>query len=96
MGPDTIDSEPELGPYNIHEYQSTHTNGGAIMGDNPENSVVNKYCQVWDTPNVFVIGAANFPQNPGANPTETVCALAYHSAAGIREQYLDAPERVMG
>ncbi len=28
------------------------------MGDNLSNSVVNKYLQSWDVPNVFVLGAS--------------------------------------
>jgi gluconate 2-dehydrogenase alpha chain len=95
MGPARLQAEPELEPYNIEDYQSTHNNGGAIMGADPSTSVVNKYSQVWDTPNVFVTGASNFPQNPGLNPTGTVCALAYHTAEAIREQYLADPNRVM-
>ena len=43
---------------------------------------VNRYLQSWDVPNLFVIGASAFPQNPGYNPTGTVGALAYWSAAG--------------
>ncbi len=35
-------------------YQSTHNTGGAIMGNNPRTSAVNKYLQSWDVPNVFV------------------------------------------
>ncbi len=72
-------------------YQTTHNTGGAIMGDNPADSVVNKYLQIWDVPNVFSLGAGAFPQNAGYNPTGTVAALAYHSARAIRTQYLKAP-----
>jgi gluconate 2-dehydrogenase alpha chain len=46
------------------------------MGRSPGDSVTNKYGQVWETPNVSVAGAALYPQNPGSNPTETLCALA--------------------
>jgi len=60
-------------------------------GDNPKNSVVNKYLQSWDVPNVFSMGAGAFPQNAGYNPTATVAALAYQSAAAIISQYLKAP-----
>ncbi|MFX6794035.1 GMC oxidoreductase, partial [Acinetobacter baumannii] len=55
-------------------YQSTHLTGGAIMGTTPKNSVVNKYLQSWDVPNVFVYGACAFPQNMGYNPTGLVTA----------------------
>ena len=64
-------------------YQSTHNTGGAIMGADPATSVVNSYLQMWDAPNVFVVGACNFPQNAGFNPTGTVGALAYRAAEGI-------------
>jgi gluconate 2-dehydrogenase alpha chain len=77
--------------YDTRVYQSTHTTGGAVMGTSPETSVVNKYLQSWDVPNVFVMGASAFPQNMGYNPTGIVAALAYHSAKAIREQYLKNP-----
>ena len=32
-----------------------------------------------------------YPQNSGYNPTGTLCALAYWSAAAIRNQYLKKP-----
>src|SRR2546425_11732297 len=57
-------------------YQSTHINGGTVMGDDPNTFVVNKFCQVWGTRNLFVVGASNFPQHGGYNPTGTVGALA--------------------
>ncbi len=46
------------GHYSIVPYQTTHNTGGAIMGDDPKTSVVNRYLQSWDVPNVFVQGAA--------------------------------------
>lgn len=95
MGPSQIHAEEELKPYNIHSYSSTHPTGGAIMGTDPGNSVTNKYGQVWDTPNVFVTGAALFPQNPGANPTGTVCALAYMTGDAMRDKYFNDPNHLM-
>jgi gluconate 2-dehydrogenase alpha chain len=77
--------------YDTRVYQSTHNTGGAIMGTHRDNSVVNKYLQCWDVPNVFVLGACAFPQNFGYNPTGMVGALAYFSAKAIREQYLKNP-----
>jgi gluconate 2-dehydrogenase alpha chain len=95
MNPDDVIHELELTPYNIHEYQTTHPTGGAIMGSSPGDSVTNKYGQVWDTPNVFVTGAALYPQNPGSNPTETLCALAYYTAEGVVHRYLNDTNRIM-
>jgi gluconate 2-dehydrogenase alpha chain len=77
--------------YAIGPYQSTHNTGGAIMGDNPRTSAVNKYQQVWGSPNVWVVGASAFPQNYWMNPTGAVWALAYMAADSIIDQYLKAP-----
>lgn len=77
--------------YDVRPYQSTHTTGGAVMGDNPKNSVVNKYLQCWDVHNVFVLGACCFPQNIAYNPTGIVCATALFAAHAIRTQYLSNP-----
>ena len=76
--------------YDIRAYQSTHTTGGAIIGTNPANSVLNRYSQCWDVPNVFVMGASSFPQNIGYNPTGLVAALTYFSAAKIRSTWLQS------
>jgi gluconate 2-dehydrogenase alpha chain len=77
--------------YNVTQYQSTHTCGGAIMGNDPKTSALNRYLQSWDVPNVFVPGANAFPQNNGYNPTGMVGALTYWAAKAIREQYLKNP-----
>jgi gluconate 2-dehydrogenase alpha chain len=95
MNPTQLNTTEELEPYNIYSYQSTHNTGGAIMGADPSNSVTNRYGQVWDTPNVFVTGAALFPQNPGLNPTGTVMALAYLAADGLRNRYFRALGEIM-
>jgi gluconate 2-dehydrogenase alpha chain len=91
MNPREIKLNRRTGSWSVVPYQTTHNTGGAIMGDNPKNSVVNKYLQTWDVPNVFSMGAGAFPQNAGYNPTGTVAALAYMSANAIKSQYLKAP-----
>jgi gluconate 2-dehydrogenase alpha chain len=77
--------------YDVRIYQSTHTTGGAIMGSNPRDSVINRYSQSWDVSNLFVFGASAFPQNIGYNPTGLLAGLAYFSAAAIRDSYLKSP-----
>jgi gluconate 2-dehydrogenase alpha chain len=91
MGPKQIVKKPRKGPYDIDTYQTTHTCGGAVMGNDPKTSAINRYLQSWDVPNLFVFGATAFPQNGGYNPTGTVGALAYWGAAAIRNQYLKNP-----
>ena len=77
--------------FDTRAYQSTHTTGGAIMGDSPNNSVVNRYLQSWDVHNLFVMGACAFPQNLGYNPTGLVAALTYWSVDHIKKRYLLNP-----
>ena len=91
MGAKEVVKQPRKGPYDVTDYQTSHLCGGAIMGDNPGNSALNRYLQSWDVPNLFVQGATAFPQNAGYNPTGTVGALAFWSAAAIRSQYLKKP-----
>lgn len=91
MSARSVHAKPRTGHYSIIPYQTTHNTGGCAMGDDPRTSVVNKYLQSWDVPNVFVMGTSVFPQNAGYNPTDTVGALTYWAATAIREQYLKHP-----
>jgi gluconate 2-dehydrogenase alpha chain len=91
MGASQVVKQPRRGPYDVTAYQTSHLCGGAIMGDNPGNSALNRYLQSWDVPNLFVMGASAFPQNAGYNPTGTVGALAFWAASAIRSQYLKNP-----
>jgi gluconate 2-dehydrogenase alpha chain len=72
-------------------YGICHQVGGAMTGTSPDNSVVNKYLQSWDVPNLFVVGASAFPQISSFNPTGTVGALAYFTADAIKTKYLKNP-----
>jgi gluconate 2-dehydrogenase alpha chain len=91
MQPRSIKVNQREGQYSIVPYQTTHNTGGAVMGSDPNTSVVNPHLQCWDISNVFVMGACVFPQNAGYNPTGTVCALAYRAADTIRNVYLKNP-----
>jgi gluconate 2-dehydrogenase alpha chain len=86
-----VHPKPRKGPYTIVPYQTTHNCGGTMMGSSPADSVVNKYSQSWDVPNLFVTGAGLYPQNPGYNPTGTLAALAFMTADAIKSQYVKAP-----
>jgi len=77
--------------FDVRPYQSTHTTGGAIAGENPRTSVVNRYLQSWDVHNLFVLGASAFPQNMAYNPTGLVGATALWAADAIRTTYLKQP-----
>jgi gluconate 2-dehydrogenase alpha chain len=86
---------PRTGSFDNINGQSSHHTGGAIMGTDPKTSVLNRYLQTWDVSNLFVMGGAAFPQNPGYNPTGTIAALAYWSANAITTQYLKNPGPLM-
>jgi gluconate 2-dehydrogenase alpha chain len=86
-----IRNEPTAKPFTPMANLSSHTIGGAVMGDDPNTSALNRYLQSWDVPNVFVPGANAFANNGGYNPTGTVGALTLWSAHHIINQYLKAP-----
>ena len=95
MGAKAVAEAPRTPPFTTTAYQSTHNTGGAIMGADPETSVVNRYCQSWDVPNVFVVGACNYPQNSTYNPTGTLGALIYWTADALKTKYLKNPGRLV-
>jgi len=95
MGAKQVVKDYRTGPYDITKYQTTHLNGGAVMGTDPKTSAINRYLQSWDVPNLFVLGASAFPQNAGYNPTGTVAALAFWAAAAVRNQYLKNPGKLV-
>jgi choline dehydrogenase-like flavoprotein len=68
------------GGYIIHEV------GGAIMGADPERSVVNQYCQSHQVPNLFVTDGACFVSNADKNPTLSIMAVAWRATDYMIEQ----------
>jgi gluconate 2-dehydrogenase alpha chain len=91
MGATEVTPFPGLKRYDATRYQSTHIQGGAIMGADEGNSVVNNYLQHWQLPNLFVLGASAFPQNPSGNPTLTALALTYRTADAVIERFIHKP-----
>ncbi len=56
-----------------------HETGGARMGSDPAQSVLNPYNQLWDAPNVAVVDASAFAGSGTVGTTLTVMALALTS-----------------
>lgn len=69
---------------------------GGFMGNSPATSVVTRYGQTWDTPNIFVVGISQFPQNPGVNPTGTVAGVVHLASDGIVYHYVNDPGDING
>lgn len=91
MGAKEITPFPGLRHYDTRRYQSTHLQGGTIMGASPEKSVVNPYLQHWQLSNLFILGGSAFPQNPATRPTLTILALTLRTADAIVQRYLKRP-----
>jgi len=91
MGAREINPFSGLRSYDSTRYQTTHVQGGTIMGASPAHSVVSSYLQHWQLPNLFILGGSAFPQNGSANPTPTILALVYRTADAIIDRYLKHP-----
>jgi gluconate 2-dehydrogenase alpha chain len=85
-----------LGSYDARVYQSSHLQGGTIMGKSPETSVVNSYLQHWQLSNLFILGGSTFPQSSSARPTLAMLALTCRAADALVDRYLKAPGPLAG
>jgi len=61
----------------------SHQHGTARMGDDPDTSVLNRWCQAHEIDNLFVVDGSPFPTATGANPTLTIMANAWRVADHI-------------
>lgn len=71
-----------------------HESGGARMGERPEDSVLNRWNQSWDVPNLLVTDASAFAGSGLSGTTLTVMALTVRAcrrlAGEMRSGRLDA------
>ena len=63
-----------------------HEVGTTRMGDDPKHSVVNRYQQLHDANNVFVVDAGPFVSQADKNPTWTILALSWRTSEYIIDQ----------
>ncbi len=63
-----------------------HETGGAGMGSDSRESVLNRHNQCWDAPNVFVTDSASFTTAPFQNPGLTIMALSARAGHYIADQ----------
>jgi choline dehydrogenase-like flavoprotein len=57
-----------------------HQAGTCRMGNDPKTSVVDRFCRVHDTTNVFVVDGSVHVTNGGVNPVLNIMALAYYAS----------------
>lgn len=82
MGATKTWEAPLLPPYHV----TTHEMGTHVMGDDPSEAVVNRYCQSHEVSNLFLVGGGVFPTYNGYNPTETIQAIAFWAADHIKRE----------
>ena len=58
-----------------------HQAGTCRMGDDPQTSVVDRYCRIHDVDNIWVVDGSVHVNNGGFNPSLTIQAIAYWAAA---------------
>jgi choline dehydrogenase-like flavoprotein len=79
----TFDGNPYLG-------RGIHEMGTARMGKDPKTSVLNKWNQVWDAPNVFVTDGAFMTsaacQNPSLSYMAFTARAADHAVSELKKQ----------
>ncbi|KEO84675.1 GMC family oxidoreductase [Tumebacillus flagellatus] len=66
---------------------TAHLMGGARMGADSQDSVVDQWCRAHDVPNLFICSAAVFPTSGSGNPTATVMALAARTAHYMIDEF---------
>ncbi|MFC5290113.1 GMC family oxidoreductase [Actinokineospora guangxiensis] len=64
-----------------------HMMGTCRMGEDPQNSVTNKWHQTWEVPNLFISDASSMPTGGAVNPTSTLQALSVRCAEYIRGNF---------
>ncbi len=65
-----------------------HLLGTARMGDNPQNSVVDRWGRAHDVPNLRIIDGSIFTTGACINPTSTIEALALRTADWVKGEGL--------
>ncbi|RJG13542.1 GMC family oxidoreductase [Pseudomonas cavernicola] len=75
---------PQTGRMNWNT--AAHIMGTTIMGDDPKDSVVDRWGRAHDVPNLWIVGSSVFTTSATANPTMTIAALTLRTAAAIHRQ----------
>jgi choline dehydrogenase-like flavoprotein len=68
-----------IGPQNI----GTHLLGTCRMGDDPKNSVVDRFHRSHEVKNLFIVDGSSFVTSGRGQPTMTIQALAFRAAEHI-------------
>jgi choline dehydrogenase-like flavoprotein len=67
---------------------ANHILGGARFGSAENDSVLDKFCRVWGSDNLYVTDGSFMPTSGGANPTLTIQANAFRIGAHLAKNVL--------
>nr|BAT28809.1 choline dehydrogenase-like flavoprotein precursor [Aureimonas frigidaquae] len=71
----------------VYRTPAWHMIGTCRMGSDPQTSVVNKWNQSWEVPNLFIVDGSVLATGGVVNPTPTISALALRAAVHIRDNF---------
>lgn len=64
-----------------------HHLGTCRMGDDHETSVVNRWQQTWDVPNLYIMDGSPMVTSAAVNPTSTIGAMTVRAATYLRDNF---------
>ena len=65
---------------------TAHILGGAPMGANAEEGVVDENFEIHNYPSLYIVDGSIMPANPGVNPSLTITALAEYAMSKVPEK----------
>ena len=81
--PTRFDEEIDSELVRLNYIGAGHIMGTCRMGDDPKQSVVDKFQRSHDHKNLYLVGSSTFPTGATANPTLTLAALSLRTAQHI-------------
>jgi glucose dehydrogenase len=81
--PTRFEEEVDGKPVTLNYIGAGHIMGTSRMGDDPKQSVVDKFQRSHDHKNLYLVGSSTFPTGATANPTLTIAALSLRTAKHI-------------
>lgn len=67
---------------------TAHILGGAVMGNSPDEGVIDKENRVFGYHNMLVVDGSMISANPGVNPSLSITAIAEHAMSKIKPKNL--------
>jgi choline dehydrogenase-like flavoprotein len=79
-----------LNPEGRYAPGAWHLLGTCRMGNDPQTSVVNRWQQAWDVPNLYIMDGSPMVTSAAVNPTSTIGAMTVRAASYLRDHFANA------